>query len=137
MVDGLVVRELGDGREQAVGVAGEEDEVVGVSADGRELGVGDVLEGVGDAGVLGDAGVVVVDLAAVLVGEARILDNRAELDGAKDEWLVHGVEADALRVGAAFDVRDARRHPHGLVVADESALGVMAQRGFAGARETE
>jgi hypothetical protein len=137
VVDCLVVRQLGDRRQEAVRVAGEEDEVVGVSADRRNLCVGDVLQWVRDASVLRDAGVVVVDLSPVLVCEARVLYDGSELDGVVDEGFVDGVESDALGVGSAFDVGEAGGHPHGLVVSDESAFGVVAQRRLAGARETE
>ena len=137
VVDGLVVGQLGDGRQEAVGVAGEEDEVVGVASDCRELRGGHVLERVGDTGVLRDAGVAEVDLSFVFVGEARVLDDRAELDRVVDQRLVDRVQADALRVGAALDVRDAGRHPHGLVIADEPTLGVVAKRGLAGAGKAE
>lgn len=59
---GLLGGELGDGREDTASVAGKEDDVARVVvALAGELGVLDVLDRVGAAGVLSQGGVVVVD----------------------------------------------------------------------------
>src|SRR5690606_4135859 len=54
-----------------------------------------------------------------------------------DLRLALSVQIDDLGVAAAFKVEDAVVAPAVLVVADEHALGVAAQRGFARAAQTE
>ena len=136
MVDDLVLGKARHGRQHAEAVAREQDDVVRVAADGGQLGVGDVLQRVGAAGVLRDRDVVEVDLAILRV-EDDILDDRAEADRVEDLRLAFGGERDALGVAAALDVEDALVRPDMLVVADEVAPRVGREGRLARAGEAE
>ena len=95
--------------------------------------VGDEVDRIGAAAVLGEAGVVEVELARVRVHH-DILEHRAEaLGGRVDLRLGLGREADHLGVAAAFEVEDGGVRPAMLVVADQGAAGVGRQRRLAGA----
>ena len=52
MIHGLFVAEFGNGRKDAEGIASEENNIGGVTADAGDLSVLDELDGVGSAGVL-------------------------------------------------------------------------------------
>eukprot|EP00968_Pinguiococcus_pyrenoidosus_P005034 scaffold327_cov257-Pinguiococcus_pyrenoidosus.AAC.11 len=136
VVHGLLRGELGDGREDAEGVAGEEDHVVRVATHGHRVVVLDVVQRVRHAAVLGLAGVEVV---RGVVGslEGDILQQRIALDGPVDLRLVLLGEVDGLGVAAALEVEDAVLVPAVLVVADEVAVRVGAERGLSGATEAE
>mmetsp|Transcript_57142 Transcript_57142/g.156921 ORF Transcript_57142/g.156921 Transcript_57142/m.156921 type:complete len:534 (-) Transcript_57142:86-1687(-) len=136
VVDHLFGRELGDGRQHAVAIACEQDDVGRVAAEGRQLGVGDVLERVGAASVLGDRDVVKVNGAALVI-EHDVLDHGAKADGTEDVRLVLLGEGDALGVAAALDVEDSSLGPHVLVIADELAPRVGRERCLTGAAEAE
>lgn len=134
---GLLGVELGDGRENTAGVAGEEDDVGRVgSGDARNLGVLNVLDGVGAASVLGKSGVVVVNLSGYGV-EDDVLEDGTELDGAVNIRLLLGGETNALGVATTLDVEDTLVGPAVLVVTDESALGVGRESGLASTGQTE
>lgn len=129
--------ELGDGREDAAGVAGEEDDVLGVVVgQAGDLGVVDVLDRVGAARVLGQGDVVVVDDSGLGVKD-DVLEDGAVLDGVVDIRLLLGRQTDRLGVAAALDVEDTGVGPDVLVVTDEGAVGVGREGGLAGAGETE
>ena len=134
---GLLGGELGDGREHTAGVAGEQDDVLGVAIrHAGDLGVLDVLDGVGAAGVLGQGRVVIVDQTADGV-EDHVLQNGAEADGVENIGLLLGRETDALGVAAALDVEDTGVGPAVLVVTDQGTVGVRGQGGLARAGQTE
>mmetsp|Transcript_61823 Transcript_61823/g.191526 ORF Transcript_61823/g.191526 Transcript_61823/m.191526 type:complete len:235 (-) Transcript_61823:234-938(-) len=137
VVHDLVLRELGDGREHPEGVAGQEDDLLGVVVHLRwDPRVGDELQRVGHPRVLRDRDVVEVHLVRVLV-EDNIFEDRAEADGVVNLRLLLTREPDALGVAAALDVEDAARVPDVLVVADELPLGVRAQRRLPRAAQAE
>ena len=100
------------------------------------LDVLDVIDGVAHAGVLGDALVGEVNLAGLLV-DGDILEQCVAADGVVDVRLGLGVEVDDLGIAAALEVEHALVVPAVLVVADELALGVGAECGLTGARQTE
>lgn len=134
---GLGAVELGDGRQDSAGVTGQEDDVGGhVVGQAGDLCVGDVLDGVGAARVLGEGDVVVVDLAGDGV-EDDVFEDGAVADGVEDVGLLLGGQANALGVAAALDVEDAAVTPAVLVVTDESTVGVGRQSRLAGSRQTE
>lgn len=134
---GLGAIELGDGRQDTAGVAGQEDNVGGhVGRQARDLGVLDVLDGVSAASVLGEGRVIVVDGTRIGV-EDDILQDRAVADGAKDIRLLFGRQTDALGVAATLNVEDTAVRPAVLVVTNQGTVGVGRQSGLAGTRETE
>jgi len=137
VVHGLLGVELGDGWEHTAGVAGEQDDVLRVAVRlAGDLGVLDVLDGVGAASVLGQGVVIVVDDTGDGV-EDDVLEDGAELDGVENIRLLLGGEANGLGVAAALDVEDTCVGPAVLVVTDERTLRVGRQSGLASARETE
>ena len=137
VVHGLLGAELGDGRKDTTGVACEKDDVLGVAVgDARDLGVLNVLDGVGAAGVLGEGGVIVVDDTGFGV-ENDVLEDGTELDGVENVGLLLGGETNALGVATALDVEDTSVTPAVLVVTDEGTLGVGGESGLASTGETE
>lgn len=129
--------ELGDWWENTRGVAGEEDQVAWVSVgDAWELDVGNIFEWVRSTGVLGEGGVVVVDLSGEFVKD-DVLENGTVSDGTKDLWFLFGAEADALGVATTFDVEDTGVGPAVLVVTDQGSLWVGRESGLSSSRETE
>ena len=137
VVHGLGGGELGDWRKNTTGVACEEDDVLGVAVgNARDLGVLDVLDGVGATGVLGEGGVIVVDDTGFGV-EDDVLKDGAELDGVENIRLLLGGETDALGVATALNVEDTSVGPAVLVVTDQGALGVCGESGLASTGETE
>lgn len=134
---GLGGVELGDGWEDTAGVAGEEDNVGWVAGgDARNLGVLDVLDGVGASGVLGEGDIVVIDVAGIWV-EDDVLKDGTVLDGAVNIGLLLGGEANALGVAATLDVEDTTVGPAVLVITNQLAVGVSRESGLAGTGKTE
>lgn len=152
---GLRAVELGDRRQDAAGVAGQEDDVAGVVLGKTgDLGVADVLDGVratgigwsvaaqeingsrqqedSPSGVLGEGGVVVINLSGVLV-EDDVLENGTEADGVEDIRLLLGRQTDALGIAATLDVEHAALAPAVLVIANQGAVGVGRESRLAGA----
>ena len=100
------------------------------------MGVGDLLELVGGARVLGLRVVVEIDHATLV--DRDVLEDRPErARHAEDVRLGLGRQPDHLRVAAAFEVEDAVRPPAVLVVPDQRARGVGRERRLARAREAE
>lgn len=126
----LLSGELGDRGENTTSIAGEEDDVCGVVVgQAGNLGVLDVLNGVGAAGVLGEGGVVVVDNTADGV-ENDVLKNGTEADGVENIGFLFGRESDALGIAATLNVEDTTVGPAVLIVTDESTLGVGGESGL-------
>ena len=131
-----VLVQAGDGRQDAESVSRQEDNDLGDAADAGDGCVGDVVDRIADAGVLGQAAVVEVKLTSLFVHD-DVLDQRAETDGVIDLRLVLFLEVDALCVAAALDVEDAVVCPAMLVVANELAVRVGGKGGLAGAGQAE
>ena len=129
--------ELRDRGQDAEGIGREEDDHVGDALGATlEHGVVDVLDGVGDAAVLGEADVVVVGDAGVGV-DGDVLADRAKANGVPNLRLGLALDVDGLGVAAALDVEDRLLRPAVLVVADEHAVLGGGERRLAGAGEAE
>lgn len=102
----------------------------------RDLGVLDVLNGVGTSGVLGESDIVVVDVAGIWV-EDDVFKDGTVLDGAVNIGLLLGGKTDALGVAATLDVEDTTVRPAVLVITDQLAVGVSRESGLAGTGKTE
>lgn len=134
---GLLGGELGDGGQDTAGITGEENDVGGVVvADAGELGVLNVLDGVGATGVLGEGDIVVVDNTGDGV-EDGVLEDGAELDGVENIGLLLGGETNALGVAATLNVEDTGVGPAVLIVTDKLTLGVGRQGGLSSTGQTE
>jgi hypothetical protein len=137
MEHGLSAIELGDRRQDTTGIASEEDDVGGrVGGEARNLGVGDVLDGVGASGVLSEGSVVVVNLTGKRV-EDNVLEDGTVSDSAVDIGLLLSRQANGLSVATALDVENTVVRPAVLVVTNESSVGVGGESGLASSRETE
>ena len=135
MVHRLRRAEFGDRRQYAEGVAGEENDVGRLAGLARDTRVADVFDRVAGAGVAGQRGVVVLYFVVFVVGD--VFQHGAEFDGAEDFRLFFCGEVDDFGVAAAFDVEDAVFSPDVFVVADEVAVRVGRECGFAGAGEAK
>ena len=137
MEHGLLGREAGDGRQHAEGVGREHHH--GAWNTRTLLGhrARDLREGVRGTRVLGDGVVIEIELTRCRVHDG-VLNHRAEVfGGGEDLRLGLGREVDDLRVAAVLDVEHTIVGPAVLVVTNEPALGVGAERGLAGARQAE
>ena len=136
VIHGLVGRQAADWRQHAEGIAGEEDDVAWMATCAGDHRVGNVVDGIGRAGVFGDRVVVVIDPAVLLVAD-DVFQDRAKADGAKDLRLLLWGQVDAFGIAAALDVEDSLRAPDVLVVADQLPLGIGRERGLARARQAK
>ncbi len=136
MVGSLLVVQDRHGRQYAGQVAGQEDHRVRLATKILLGTLLDVLQRVGGATVLGQAGIGVVRQTGTLV-EDHVLQYSAELDGLPDYRLVLLGQVDALGVAATLDVEHATNAPAVLVVTDQVAALVGRQGGLAGAGQTE
>ena len=100
------------------------------------LRVVDELDRVRPACVLGDARVVEVHVVVRGV-VAHVFEHAAKTQGVENLRLVLTAQMNGLGVAPAFDVEHPGVGPDVLVVADQRAVGVGAQRRFAGARQTK
>src|SRR6266545_1272000 len=94
-----------------------------------ELGVGDQVDRIGGAGVLGLAVVVVIGNAGVGI-DHHVLEHGSEaLGGGVDLGLGLLRDADRLGVAAALEVEDAGLRPAVLVVPDQTPPGLRGESG--------
>src|SRR5699024_5685935 len=136
VVLGLLRGQDGHGGQHAEGVGGQEDHVLGVGAGGHGAhDLLDVVDGVGDAGVLGNG--VVREVAVAVLVHSHVLQQGVALDGVVDVGLGVLVQVDDLGVASALKVEHAVVIPAVLVVADKQTLGVGGQGGLAGAGQAE
>ena len=136
LIHGLSRCEPGDGRQDAIGVTGQEEDIFGSGADRGFEGVGDKVEGVGDAGVLCDGAVAEID--PVGAGEeAGILYECAGSDGVEDAGFFFFTQVNTFGVATAFEIEDGSGGPAVFVDSDQPAVGVGAEGGLAGAAQSE
>mmetsp|Transcript_92923 Transcript_92923/g.265268 ORF Transcript_92923/g.265268 Transcript_92923/m.265268 type:complete len:489 (-) Transcript_92923:32-1498(-) len=135
LVHGLAAVKLGDWREDAERVAGEEDNVLRVAARRARLVVRDVVDRVRDAAVLG---LLDVEIVRGAVGvEVDVLEHGVALDGAVDVGLGLLRQVDGLGVATTLKVEGTIVIPAVLVVTDQVAVRVGREGGLASAREAE
>ncbi|CAI8754899.1 NAD-specific glutamate dehydrogenase [Pseudomonas sp. IT-P171] len=135
VVGRLFFAEDRDGRQDAGQVAGQEDHSVWLATEVFLGTLGDVLQRVGGAAVLGQADIGVVGVLGVV--DHDVFQDGAVLDGFPDDRLVLLRQVDALGVAAAFDVEDNAFAPAVFVVTDQVAAFVGGQGGFTGAGQAE
>jgi hypothetical protein len=111
---------LGDGREDTVRIAGEEEDGVGMVAKGLRLVVGNVVDGVGDTAILSLLSVEVIHFLGDRI-DHNILEKSIALDGTVDIWLRLLGEVDGLGVASSFKVENSLVVPSMLIVTDELA----------------
>ena len=135
VVHGGVGRQARDGRQHAKGIAGQKQHDARSGAHALGPRVGDMLDGVGHARIVRDRDVVVVRLAILI--EYDVFTDGAKTNGVENLGLVERVQAFALGVAAALDVKDAHVGPAVLVVANQQTRGVGRKRGLAGAGQAK
>ena len=136
VVHGLSRGQLGDWGEDTESIASQHDNVFGVVANAGDECVGDVLDGVSAASVLGQGLVIVVDETGVLIKD-NVLKNGSEANSVEDLGLLLSREINALGVAASLNVEDSSVGPDVLIITDQGAGGVSRQGGLASSRETE
>ena len=94
-----------------------------------------MVNGVADAGILGDTLVCKIELAIGI--DSDVLQQGVAADGVVDVGFAVFVEVDDFGVAAAFEVEHAVVVPAVLVVADEETFRVGGEGGFACAAEAE
>ena len=111
-------------RQNTESIGGQEDDVLSVGACGdRTDDLLNVVDGVGNAGVLGDGAVSEVALAVLI--NSNVLQQSVALDGVVDIGLGVSIQVDDLCVAAALEIEDAVVIPAVLVVADQQTLAIM------------
>ena len=129
MVHRLLRREFADRGQNTESVAGEQDDVAGMSAHARGLGVGDKLDGVGSACIFRNGRVVVIDLTRVGIHN-DVFQHRSETDRGKDGRFLFGGQVNCFGVTAPFDIENAVVGPAMFVVSDQGSFGIGGQSGF-------
>ena len=137
MVAGLLGREPAHRREHTKGIACKHDDVAGLAVDNAwYMRAGDELDGIRATCVLGDADVIVVGCTRCgMVND--ILEDAAKADRVVDFRLLRGGEVDAFRVTPALDVEDTSVRPDVLVVTDEQASRISAERSLSRSGQAE
>jgi hypothetical protein len=79
MVHGLGRSQLADWRKHTKGITSKHDDVGWMTTDARDLGIGDVLDGISATGVLG------LGLVAVVDNTGKFIVNNVLKDGAKTD----------------------------------------------------
>ena len=126
-----------DRRQHAIGVGGQEDDILGHRPQILFRRVRDEVDRVGTPAIFGQRIIVQVDLARFLV-DHDILQHRAEaLGGGENLRLGLGRQVDHLGIAAALEIEDRRVRPAMLVIADQRARRIGRQRRLARARQAE
>ncbi len=129
--------ELRDWGQHAERVVRQKENVVGMPALAVRGGVGDAVEGIRAACVLGDRVVRKVRLAGVGVHDHILQDGPELLRRAVDFGLTFRGDIDHLCVAAALEVVDAPVAPAVLVVPDERAARIGREGRLAGAAQAK
>ena len=121
MVHSLLRVKLADGWHDTKGVTSEEDNVLGVPTDGRNLDIPNVLEWIAHTCVRRQADVIVVNdaLLAFLLVIPRVLNDRAKLHSIKNIWLLCARKSISLGIAATLDVKYVLVGPNVLIITDE------------------
>ena len=137
MIHGLCAVQLGNGRQHAKGVAGQHDDVFRVFGAPGGRGIGDKVQRIGHAGILGFGRVVKIRNAGDGVNHHIFHHGAEALGGGENFRLGLARQFDGLGIAAALKIKDAVLAPAMLVVADENARRIRRERGFAGAGQAE
>ena len=106
-----------------------------MAGDAGDLGISDEFDGVGSAGVLGEGGVVEVDVVVFIVDD--VFEDGAVVQGIVNVRLGFLGEVDGFGVAAALDIEDAGVGPDVFIIPDKHAGGVGREGGFTGAGEAK
>ncbi len=137
MVHRLFGRQLRDRRQDAVRVRRQHHDVARHAPHIVLRRIGDEVDRIGAAAILGQAVVVQVELARDRVHH-DILQHGAEPLGRREDFRFRlGRQADHLGIAAALEIEDRRVRPAMLVVADQRAAGIGRQGRLARARQAE
>lgn len=137
MVACLLGREPTHGREYTKRVARKHNNVAGLAVDrARYMRVRDEFNRIRAARVLRDANVVIVGRPRSRVVD-DVLEDAAKADRIVYLGLLRGREVDGLGIATSFDVEDTSVGPYVLIITDEKAPRVSAERCLSRSRQTE
>src|SRR4051812_34483837 len=102
----------------------------------RDLGVRDMLDGVGSTGVFRDPRIVEIHLASFLI-QHDVLQDGPEPKRLINLRLPDVAEMNGLRVTSAFNVEHSVVRPAMLVITDQPPFRISGERRFACARKAE
>lgn len=135
MVLRLVGRQARYRWQNAESIGREENHLTSVSRFGNRFDdVVNMVNGIGDAGVLRFAAI--VKIHAAIFPYRDILQQRIAFDGTVNIRFCFFLQFDGFGVAAAFKVKHAVIIPAVFVVANQLALRIGGQRGFSGAGQT-
>lgn len=129
VVNGLFRGQFRDGRKDREGITGEEDDVLGVATNGRNLHVRDELKRIRSSGVLSDRDIVEVDFSCMLV-KSHILEDCSESDSVKDLWFFFRSKTHAFCIASSFNVEHSLISPNMLVISDQKPISDCAECGL-------
>ena len=135
VIFGLLGCEDAYGRKYSKGIGRKEDYILGGRTTARLNDVLDVVDGVRNACVFGNALVGEVDFAVFVNG--YVLKESVASDSVVDVGFAFFVKVDNLCIAATFVVENAVVVPTVFVVTDEETFGVGGKGGFACAGQTE
>lgn len=136
VIDGLFRSELGDRWKDREGIAGQEDDVLGVSADSRDLSVIDELQRIRSSSVFSNGSIMIVNFSAGFL-QHNVLQNSSEPDSTVDFRLFLLAKSDTLGIASTFDVENTLVSPDVLIVADKFAISDGTKSSFTSSRESE
>ena len=136
MIHGLLRRQLGDGWEHSERVGGEEEDIFWMTANAGDNSIFDEIDGIGGARVLCKAMSRVIRLT-VFSDRAPHFPARSRSGWRDKSAALFLRQIDALGVASAFKIEDSIWAPAMFVVADQSAMGIGGERGFAGTGKAE
>ena len=136
MVLGLLVIQYRYRGQYPEGVRGQENHLGGMTGPRHRLDdVVDVVNRVGNPGILGDGAVGKIDFT--LFVHDHVFEQRVAADGLVDIRFAFRVQVYGLGVAAALEIEHAIVIPAVLIVPHQAALGIGGQGGFTGAGQAE
>jgi len=137
VVHSLGVVQLSNGREDTVSIASKEKDVLGVTTDGRDLAVGDILKGISGSGVFSDGNILVINFSVDIISEQNVFQDGTESNSVENFGFLFGRKVDTLGVATTFDVEDTIGSPAVFVITDQLSLGVSRKSGLTSSGQTE
>lgn len=137
VVASLLRREATDGRKNTECVTSQHNDVTWLTVDdARNLCVGNVLDGVSAASVLGDADIIVIGSPVARIVD-DVLENATVLDSIENVGFLLGRKIDTLCITATFNVENAGVRPHMLVVTNQKSVRIRRKCRLSSSGKTE
>lgn len=137
MIAGLLGCQLTHRRKHSKCVAGQHDDVGWLAVDNaRNLGIWDILDGIGATCVLSDTNIVVVWDPRLGVVD-NVFEDTAKPNGIEDIWLLFRRQVSAFGVTTTFNIENTGVGPDMLIIANQKTIGIGRQGRFSSAGKTE